>query len=100
MDRCDNLRTWRDLYANFAIAFSSLGGATGLSSVGFEEPNSKRHVAELGLAIASVGALFGAVAKTTGDAYGDEGCADAFAKYRQPWETTAPDAGTQDAARD
>jgi hypothetical protein len=106
MSRCNYLRTWRDLYANFGIALGALGGATGLTSIGFEQANSKRHVAELGLGIAALGALFGAIAKTTGDAYGDEGCADAFALYRQPWQSSnqpppdaaQPDDGGTDAA--
>jgi hypothetical protein len=82
LERCDALRQRRDVYSILAAGSSVLAGAGGLGSIAFTEEDSKRHVAEVSIAVGVFGAILVAASNATGTAYSDEGCADRFARMR------------------
>ena len=85
LERCDYLRTYRDVLANTAAGTAVLAGAGGIAAIQFKDPHHQREVAAWSIVVGVVSAILTASSSSTGAAFSDESCKALFTKYSKGW---------------
>ncbi|MEO8844581.1 MAG: hypothetical protein ABI591_20905 [Kofleriaceae bacterium] len=97
LQRCNDLRSDRDLFRDVAAGASVVAGAGGITSLGYTNPDHQRYVAIGALTMGVLGAVFVALGTNTANAFTDEGCTERFEALRKEVAATVKDAGPAEA---
>jgi hypothetical protein len=96
-ERCDDLRRNRDLLAMTAAGLGVLSGAGGVAAIELDDPDHKRHLAYVGLAVGFLAAAAATYQNNLSTAYADEGCPALYEELRRLRGDDTVDAGPVNA---